>query len=249
MNLIIERLNGTQYSFADYGIKTLDFVIDSPEPRISTEEGEGLDGYIDLGATFGPRTMAGEFVLNAGTTDEFATARNAVFRLLMSRERFYLMDEREPNRRWLVRVSSRFSLEQIRHYGMFAVDFVSHQAYAESVSENRDTFTSTTFRLWNDGDATIDPRNTPLAISYRGASTNLELRNVTTTDVWRYTGTSSTSDRLAIIGTRSMKNDVVNIFGNTNRKLIRLAPGWNDFMVTGTTGAFTLEFKYRSLYI
>ncbi|MFU8688485.1 phage tail domain-containing protein [Rossellomorea sp. FS2] len=248
MNLIIERLNGTQYSFADYGIKTLDFVIDSPEPRISTEEGEGLDGYIDLGATFGPRTMAGEFVLNAGTTDEFATARNAVFRLLMSRERFYLMDEREPNRRWLVRVSSRFSLEQIRHYGMFAVDFVSQSSYAESVSETTDTFTTKTFRLWNDGDVAIDPRQHRLKITFRGSSTDLRIQNVTTSDVWTFAGNSDIGRVIYLDGVRAMRN-TTNIFRDTNRKLITLAPGFNDFIIGGTSGAFTIEFKYRSLYI
>jgi hypothetical protein len=273
MNLIIERLNGTQYSFADYGIKTLDFVIDSPEPRIDSEVGEGLDGYIDLGATFGPRTMAGEFIMKAHDLPDYVLLRNEIFRMLQSREQFYLIDSREPAKRWLVRVSGTFSMAQVRTYGMFSVDFVSRRPFSESIATSLTAkdfdqlgawqigqglveadgmqyrHTTASFRIYNPGDATIDPRNMPMAVTYRGASTNLEIRNVTTSDVWRYTGTTGSADRLAITGTRSLKNDVVNVFRDTNRKLIRLAPGWNEFIMTGTSGSFSVEFDFRFYYI
>ncbi|QHA38506.1 hypothetical protein D5E69_14185 [Rossellomorea marisflavi] len=75
------------------------------------------------------------------------------------------------------------------------------------------------------------------------------MRNVTTSDVWRYTGTTGSADRLAIAGTRSLKNDVVNVFRDTNRKLIRLAPGWNDIRLTGASGSYSVEFDFRFYYL
>jgi hypothetical protein len=274
MNVIIERLNGTQYSLADYGVKTLDFVVDSPEPRADSEQAEGLDGHIDLGATYAGRTMHGDFMMQAVDTADYPLLRNEVFRIFQSREQFYVIDEREPGKRWLVRVDGKFSMQQVRVYGRFTVDFISPSAYAESVGTSltsmdfeqdgvwqvgqglveaddlKYTHTTTTFSIYNPGDATVNPRNMPLVITYKGASTNLEIRNLTTLETWKYTGTTaSTLETLAINGTRSLKNGVVNIFADTNRKLITLAPGWNSFDIGGTSGSFEVSFNFRFYYL
>jgi hypothetical protein len=74
-----------------------------------------------------------------------------------------------------------------------------------------------------------------LVITFAGASTNLAIANTTTGDTWSYTGTTAAGDTLKLDGVRMLKNGVVSVFGATNRKLITLAPGWNNFTVTGAT--------------
>lgn len=126
--------------------------------------------------------------------------------------------------------------------------FSSPSPYAESVKSTSYTFTTTTFRVFNAGDIDIDPRVLPLKITFTGASTNLTITNQTTGDTWQYTGTTQTGDTITLDGVRSLKNGA-SIFRNTNRKLITIKPGWNKFIIEGTTGAFTISFDFRFYYL
>lgn len=273
MNLIIERLNGTQYSLEEYNVRTLDFVVDSPEPRVDSEQVEGLDGHIDLGATYAGRAMRGVFLMEATDTADYPLLRNEVFRIFQSREQFYVIDDREPGKRWLVRIAGKFSMDQVRKYGRFGVEFQSPRAYAESVGTSLTSMgfeqdgvwqvgqglidstdlqyrhSTPTFSIYNPGDIAINPRNLPLKITYTGASTDLAIRNNTTGETWSYSGNTTASETLTIDRTRSLKNGVVNVFGDTNRKLLTLAPGWNEFALTGAEGDFTIEFDFRFYYV
>jgi len=271
-DLTIQRLNGATYKLSDYQIRTLDFVVDSPEPRTESEVIEGADGFVDCGTTYEGRTMRGEFMMEAYDMADYPLLRNEVFRIFESKSPFYLIDEREPGKRWLVKVASKFSHEQVRVFGRFTVEFQSSSAYSESISttltpkeltdypwqvgqgliEADDMVykhSTTTFSLYNAGDVAINPRRYPLVIKYKGASTNLQIRNLTTLDTWTYSGTTSASETLEIRRTRSLKNGVVNIFGNTNRKLITLAPGWNDFEIVGASGTFEISADFRFYYL
>jgi len=123
--------------------------------------------------------------------------------------------------------------------------------WAELAMTEKTTFVienQTSFRIYNAGDKTIDPRELPLKITFRGASTNLTITNQTTGDCWQYTGTTVKSDFLVLDGIRSLKNGV-SIFSDTNRKLITLVPGWNDFTITGASGYFEITFNFRFYYL
>lgn len=258
MELTIQRLNGETYYLVDYGITTLDFQIDAPSPRPITETIEGRDGVVDLGATYDARQMRGSFFMKTEEDVEFTALRNDVFRIFAGREQFYVIDSREPNRRWLVRPSG-FSVEQIvANKGRFDVDFTAAIPYAESIATSLEIPTAiitggrtvkyvhntATFEIFNDGDVAIDPRELPLVITFTGASANLTIENVTTGDEWVYTGTTTASDEVKLEGIRSTKN-ALSIFRNTNRKLITLTPGWNDFTITGASGSFEITFDFR----
>jgi phage-related protein len=262
MELTIQRLNGDIYNLIDYGIQTLDFQIDAPSPRILTETIEGRDGNIDLGATYDARQIKASFFMSVPEEYDFSSLRNEVFRIFASNETFYVIDSREPDRRWLVR-SNGFSIEQLRDTrGRFNIDFTSQLPYAESVLNTLDPnvtaaqVTSTgsvtvaykqtvnQFDILNDGDIAVDPRIVPLTITYKGASTNLKIKNVTTGDEWQYTGTTSSGDSVVLDGIRATKNGL-SIFRDTNHSLITLAPGWNTFELTGASGTIEISFDFR----
>jgi Phage tail protein len=270
MNVIITRLDWTTYSLADYGIKTLDFAVDAPTPRTITEELDGRDGLIELGTTYDARKIRASFYFRAYDGPDFPLMRNEIFRMFASRESFYVTDDREPGKRWLVK-SDGFSVEQLMaNKGRFDVEFTALIPFAESVGTTLDPFTfdaelwqigqgleaedlnyvhtTSSFQIFNAGDITVDPRIYPLTIEYTGASTNLTITNQTTGDIWQYTGTTQAGDTIMLDGVRSLKNGL-SIFGNTNRQLITIAPGWNDFTITGASGSFTISFAFRFYYI
>ena len=102
------------------------------------------------------------------------------------------------------------------------------------------------FKIFNAGDVPVNPSKVPLKIKFIGSSSNLRIINRTTGDEWRFNGTSGAKDVIMLDGIRSLKNDV-SIFGNTNKKLITINPGWNDFEITGASD-FSITFDFRFYY-
>ncbi|MGG1594912.1 phage tail family protein [Terribacillus saccharophilus] len=274
LDIFIETLDGAKYALSDFRITVKDFVIDSPEPIHTQVTRDGYNGFIDAGTTFAGRTMRADLYYSAYDEYDFLLRRNMVFRVFDSQEPFYLYESRLPDRRWLVKLASKYSVERQRIYGFFQVEFVSPSPYAESIGLPSDdiTFDGTwefgmgiplgdfsydhshgAFSIWNLGDVTIDSRNytenlTPLTIQCIGSSNNLTITNRTTGDLWRYNGTTTESDVITIEGDRSRKNGV-SIYGKTNRARLRLAPGENLINVSGTLGRFRTIWDFRFLYI
>lgn len=118
----------------------------------------------------------------------------------------------------------------------------------ETEVEPKYEFTTSTFSIYNAGDTTIDPRYYPLLITFVGSSTNLSIKNETTSETWSYTGTTISTDTIKLDGVKSFKGST-SIFANANRKLITLKPGWNDFTITGATGSFTITFDFKFYYL
>jgi hypothetical protein len=267
--MIIEKLDGTIIETEEYGIKLLKHSISSPSPRVITEEIDNRDGYIEMGVTFDGRKIRASFFMQAVDRQDFPLLRNEVFRIFSTKELFYF-HEPGQKRRWLVR-SNGFEIEKYPpRIGTFEIEFSSPSPYVESVGTTLDPFTfdselwqigqgleaddlqyvhnTSSFRIFNAGDIAIDPRVLPLKITFTGASTNLTITNETTGDTWQYTGTTVDGDVIELDGIRSLKNGL-SIFGNTNRQLITIVPGWNDFTITGASGSFTISFDFRFYYI
>ena len=267
----IQRKDGAIYDLEQYGIRTKDFIVSAPSLRHVTEEIEGRDGVVDIETTEGAREITCLFKMRAVDTADFPLLRNEIFKLFRSKESFYLIDRREPMKRWEVKCQDAYDIEQKYVYGDFTVTFVCHKGYAESIGTTLDPFTfdaelwqigqglavdddmvyvhsTPSFKIYNAGDITIDPRVLPLKITFTGASTNLTITNTTTGDIWQYTGTTQAGDTITLDGIRALKNSL-SIFGNTNRKLITIAPGWNNFTITGANGSFTISFDFRFYYI
>jgi hypothetical protein len=266
MNLIIERLDGTRYSFEDYG-KVLDFYPDSPYSSTEVVTIEGRAGALDLGTTHGYRTLRGSFYIRSYDALDFPRLRNELFRVFNSQEEFFLIDSREPQKRWKVKCDGSFTIDQlVFNKGKFDADFISYYPYAESVGTSlypdyRDgvpqartdqpisyVHSDQQFSIWNDGDIAIDPRENELKIIFTGASENLTIRNLTTGDEWVYNGISTADDIIELYNIRSLKNGS-SIFGQTNHQLLTLAPGMNEFQVTGVSDPFEISFDLRFYYI
>lgn len=270
MTTIIEKNDGKRYILNDLNIFTRDFVVSSPSYKHTAEEMEGGHGAIDLGTTYGVRTIRGIFYFKAADHADYVLFRDEVFNLFNSNQSFYLIDTRNGGKRWSVKCASSFEPDQQRMYGFFEVEFLSLSPFAESIGTTLDDFTFdsglwqigqgliaedlsyihsvSSFRIYNAGNVPINPRRMPLLITFKGASTNLKIRNKTTGDEWSYTGMTTANDIIRLDRVRSTKNSL-SIFRDTNRKLISIESGWNDFEITGATSPFSISFDFRFYYL
>lgn len=270
--MIIEKLNGERIDLKDTSIKLLSLVKSSPSPLIVTESIDSRDGLIPIETTFGPRKLRGSFLMRSVDLLDYYLQVNEVFRLFMTNEPFYLIHKREPGKRWRVQVENEFTPNKIGVDGSFEIDFISFSPYCESVGTTLDLFTfdsdlwqigqglvttdvtpmyshnTNSFSIFNAGDVAIDPRNKDLKITFIGASNGLTITNRTAGDMWQYNGPTTAGQTIELNGIRTLKQGI-SVFGNTNKKLITLAPGWNDFVISGASGAFLINFDFRFLYI
>ncbi len=272
MNTIVKRLDGTIYDLAAIGITTRDFNPSSPSYEHSTEKIEGRNGVINTSTTHGARTINCSFYLKAHDLEDYALFRDEVFHIFRSEEPFYIIDSRNPGKQWLVKGNNSFNVEQKRVYGFFEIEFVAFYPFAESVGTTQDnfttdselwqfgqgllvdeesqqyTFTTSSFRVYNAGNVAVNPKEVPLLIMFTGASSALKIKNVTTNEEWVYTGTTVNGDIIKLDGVKSLKNNT-SIFKDTNYQLITIKQGWNEFEITGASGAFSISFAFRYYYL
>lgn len=270
-NFKIQHKDGSIVDLHEKNLWVSSFRILSPTPEHVTETVEGRHGSVLLETRLKERLIRTTIQVEAVDPIDFDLFRDELFRIFNPLEELYIIRDLQPGKRMKVRVANDFDIDYITlEDGEFSVDFVIHSVFLESVGTTLNPFTfdselwqigqgleaedlkyvhnTANFRIFNAGDIDIDPRIFPLIITFTGASTNLTITNQTTGDVWQYTGTTTASDTITLDGVRSLKNGA-SIFGQTNRKLITLKSGWNDFTVTGATGSFTISFDFRFYYL
>jgi hypothetical protein len=251
--------NGQFIDHRESGVECLSFERDSVAPLNLYEQLEGKHGMIPLGTTFGGRSLRASFFVKNVDHDSYQLQKNDIFRLFAVESEMLIIDSREPTKQWRLKVANTFGIENLNfRAGRFTVEFLSSTPFAESVDSTTSMniaqisgnktqkykHTTSTFEILNDGDETINPRHYPLIVSFKGASTNLQIKNLTTGETWAYTGTTTASDTINLDGIRSTKNGL-SIFRNTNRQLITLTPGWNAFQLVGASGSFEISFDFR----
>lgn len=273
MHLTIIRKNGKRYKLSqETGYHVLYFRPDSIKVNSISDKVDGRPGTVSSGIEVEGRPIRTSIVFEAYDFLDYALKRNEFFQILDSREDFYVIYSEEPGKRWLVR-ANQFTPEPLTQvWGQCDIILESDFPYAESIGTTMDSFTfdsnlwqigqgliaedtkyvhnTTSFRIYNAGDVLIDPKCMPLKIRYKGRSNNLSIRNATTGDIWSYTGTTTTPNSIiALDGVKAYRSVIGSIFKDTNWGLITLKPGWNDFVLTGTTGEFEVDFDFRFYYL
>lgn len=249
LDLSIETLDGRFYTMSGLGVKTLEFIVQSPEINIYYEQIPGLPGLVELESTLEQRTLTGRFIFDAGETYNFADKRDELIGIFARDIQFYIQESRAVGRRWLVRLNKPFAATQVRMYGIFELEFISAVPFSESTFMLDTHFDVTKFTLENPGTAPINMRaQTDTSISVTGATTGLRIRNTTNNTEWSYEGSTDANGRIELRGVGSTKNGV-SIFGKTNMGIIDIAPGPNDFEITGNTGPINVRFSTRYYYL
>lgn len=272
----IIRQDGTEYPLEDAGIIVTGFIVDAPTPITTKENIEGRNGFVDEGTVYDGRTLHLTIVTKPVDRPDVMLFRNQVFRIFDSRDYFYLINGGEPGKRWHVKYDSVFSLQQFVQSAKEEtgnIDLVSDQPCAESISstgvdppsmdsdgyqmvdgglplDEDIAYTQSTneFNIFNAGDMEVDPRERYLLIQFQGASNGLTITNRTNGDVFKFNGTTGSGDTLTINQTIVEINGQ-DVFGQTNYGLIRLEPGDNNIVVSGTNGTFTIVFDFNFPYL
>src|SRR5690625_4219481 len=146
MDVEITKANGSSYRLSDHDVVVRDFVVSSIEMSPSYSEVDGRHGRLDMGATYGSRTIRLPFYLDAHDLPDVALLRDKLFELVTDVEPFYIREMRRPKyasmhfcdgegdeyadkyaggKRNKVRLTSTaFEIEQIFSYGCGEVVFV-----------------------------------------------------------------------------------------------------------------------------
>ncbi|MGD6889338.1 phage tail family protein [Bacillus mobilis] len=270
-NFKIQYKNGDIIDLHEKNLWVESFRISSPPPDHSTESVEGQHGEIYLGTVLKGRKINASISIEAMDFIDFDLLRDEIFRIFTPLEEFYIIRDLQPGKRMRVVVDGGFDIDYTTlEDGKFEISFMIYSVLLESIGTTLDMFTfdselwqigqglisedvqyvhkTASFRLYNAGDVEIDPRKLPLVIRIRGATNNLKITNRTTGDVFRLNISTLSRDTVELNRIRVMKNGN-SIFTNTNRKVISIASGWNDFIVSGITGAFQIEFDFRFYYL
>lgn len=273
MTLIIERLNGKKYILEELGIRVVEF---EPESLNVQNEVVNLDGggVVVQERGYGSRYIHASFRIHNQNLTDYAVFRSELFALFGTSEQFYIIDMKEPFKRWHVRTDGNFNLQRAIKTGNFNINFVCIKLFAESIHTSSDlqnlkqwdidlwswgmgldwdsdyqyTQNSNSFVITNIGNALIDPTNWYLEITIKAITSNfLEIINNTTGDIYRYNEALTSNDTLVIRGVRTFLNGV-SAFDKTNYKLISLAAGQNLFSVRGgqvESITFNFRFPYK----
>lgn len=270
--LLIQTMDGQVYDTRNYGIKIKGISVPSVEWTAETSSIPGRSNLLELGSDPSRSSIVIDFDFWAYDSYHFTTVRDKIFRLFIRQESFYLTESRDPGKRIKVRAKG-FTPDQVYLKGKCSVEFICNDVFFESMVRTSEDefyydssklqygmgliteqlvykFTTTTFRVYNAGDITIDWRNQGVTLTYRGASNALRIRNMTTGADWRYQDSSTASDTIRLVErARATKNTALSIFGRTNMAAMTLAPGWNEFQISGTSGSFEVTFDFRFLYL
>lgn len=266
MNLIrIWDSNNQEVDLSKYGLIGLKLSIPSPSYEVTRETIAGRNGAITLGKDLSPRTLKADFMVTAIDYEDSLLIRDELYYLFSNP--FYIGEAKQSGKRWAVECTTPWNPERLNQVNtIFSLDLFAEKGLAESVGTTLDPFTfdmeywqvgqgltsddmkyihtSNLFDIYNAGNVPVNPRDLELIIEYKGASSNLIIKNETTGDEWTYSGTTTSTDVITLDGIRSTKNSL-SIFRNTNKKLITLDPGWNSFRLTGTSGSFEIKFNFR----
>ncbi|MGE6550804.1 phage tail family protein [Bacillus mycoides] len=270
-NFKIQYKNGNILDLHEKNLWVESFRISSPPPDHSTESVEGQHGEIYLGTVLKGRKINASISIEAMDFIDFDLLRDEIFRTFTPLEEFYIIRDLQPGKRMKVVVDGGFDIDYTTlEDGEFEISFIIYSVFLESIGTTLDLFTfdsnlwqieqgliaedvqyvhkAPAFRIYNAGDIEIDPRKFPLVIRIRGATNNLTITNRTTGDVFKFNLPTTAGDTVELNRVRVLKNGNT-VFTSTNRKLIKVAPGWNDFIVSGIIGTFQIEFDFRFYYL
>ncbi|GIO25161.1 phage tail family protein [Oceanobacillus sp. J11TS1] len=135
---LIQRHNGEIIDLDQAGIRTRDFIISAPTYNHQFGEIEGGLGVIDYGTSIGPREINVYFRAMSQDIEDFSLLRDEIFHIFRSEESFYLIEHREPGKRWLVKVQHPYNIPQRNVFGNFEITFIGLRGVAESIGTTQD---------------------------------------------------------------------------------------------------------------
>lgn len=231
------------------GLLGLRLQIPSPSYKTLSQDIDGRIGITITDRILQSRKLVAEFLTMAEDYRDSLSLRNTMYRLLGDEKYFFISESEMPDRRWKVYADEWTPERRSIKVHTFQIPLVCEGGFSESIRPIGRSYATSSFRFNNEGDLTIDPRvHSEMKIEFSGASSDLRIRNNTTGEEWSWTGTTISTDTISLTGIKSLKNGA-SIFGQTNKKLLTIVPGWNDIQLFGTSGSITVSVNTRFYYL
>src|SRR5699024_317037 len=246
--------------------------VSSIEKERVTESLEGKSGSIDYGAIYKERPIELKFLLKANDTQDYRLLRDALYdvidrieyvsetyqigkRYKVKVDESYTPERYDNNERVgesevncittdLPFAESVGTTQNIERNGLRYSDELWSYGMGLLYEDEAQKYThqSMNFAIYNAGNVEVHPFEQLLDIKISGASKNYELKNVTTGDVFKYTGNATGGLRLN--GANITLNGL-QALRDTNKQYITLAKGWNTFRQNQSR---KVEFDFRYYY-
>ena len=257
------------------GVMPLEIFVGSVAKNRVTEEVDGRAGVVDYGFNYTDRPVSLFLRIKAADKIDFRLLRNEVFATFDVGSAFYVAETDVPSRVLKVVVDESYMPDRLtEEYADFDINCRTldsvfweskyttlelhdsgYSATAEKYGlvDNIDDekvqyrFTESNFTVYNAGNVAVEPESMFLKIGFRFVSSegNLKLKNLTTGEVFEY-HKPITRRHLTIDG-MVIKEGTYNAFRDTNRRFVSLAPGVNEFEITGATFE-EIRFEFKFLY-
>lgn len=246
LNLYDKERN--KINIAAIGLVGLKLFIPSPSYTTVTETlDDGRNIVIDK--YLNPRPLIADFLTKASRYEDALQQKYELYSLFGNGKEFFVEQTHLPGILWKCHLEGW----EPEHIGSLVTTFSVPLLCMHGKAETRNTvnkqFHSSIFSFKNEGNQIIDPRKQKeTVITFKGASTNLIIMNNTTGDVWKYNGSTTTDDIIHLKGVQAFKNGT-SIFGQTNKKLLTIAVGNNEFTVSGASGDFELTISTRFYFL
>lgn len=250
------------------GVECTDFQRKSPVLNVEYQEFSGSNGSREINSSFKAYEIEVKLYLEFKTMYDYQLKETELYAFLADDNSYYIITDREPGKRYLVRPSA-ISLEELGiRYATYSVTFNVFRGCSESLtstlsefdladewqfSQNLESadygyeFDVSRFQVFNAGDFSIDPRENELKISLQGESLgNATIFNRTTGDRFIYYPEFSTNLGQTVTLDRVYpKLNGVNRGIDTNLGLITLAPGINEIEIQNVANVKSIwDFRY-----
>ncbi len=250
------------------GVECTDFQRKSPTLNVEYQEFSGSNGSREVNSSFKAFEIEVKLYLEFKTMYDYQLKETELYAFISDDNSYYIVTDREPGKRYLVRPSS-ISLEEVGiRYATYSVTFNAFRGHSESLtttlsefslsdewqfSQNLESadyeyeFGVSRFQVFNAGDFKIDPREHDLKITLKGESLgNAAIFNRTTGERFIYYPPFSTNLGQTLSLNRVYpKLNGVNCGIDTNLELITLAPGINEIEIQNVANVkSTWDFRY-----
>ena len=255
------------------GVIPLEIFVGSVGKERTVDTVDGRPGVVDYGFNYTDRPVSLFLRIKAADATDFRLLRNEVFATFDVGSAFYVAESDVPSRVLKVVVDESYIPDRLtEEYADFDINCRTldsvfweskyttlelhdsgYSATAEKYGlvDNIDDekvqyrFTSNNFTVYNAGNVTIEPESMFLEIRLRYASFQgkITVKNKTTGDVFEFTNNQNRL-HISLLGMNILLG-ATNGFRYSNRRFISLAPGDNEFEISGGTfEELWVDFKY-----
>ena len=245
------------------GVMPLEIFVGSVAKNRVTEAIDGRVGVVDYGFNYTDRPVSLFLRIKAADKIDFRLLRNEVFATFDVGSAFYVAEADVPSRVLKVVVDESYIPDRLtEEYADFDINcrtldsvfwetkyttlelhdtgfdaIAEKYGLADNIDEEKVKyrFTENTFTVYNAGNVTIEPESMGLTIQISSATSSgdLTLKNLTTGEEFKLN--KDISGRNISLRGMNIRDGTVNAFRDSNRRLISLAPGDNQFEITGAT--------------